>query len=39
VVEASGVLAELPPALSDAEHDALRKSAQTLKKAADEIGC
>lgn len=39
VVGASGVLAELPPALSDAEHDALCKSAQTLKKAADEIGC
>jgi len=39
VVGASGVLAALPPALSDGEHAALQKSAETLKKAADEIGC
>jgi len=35
----SGVIAALPPALSDEEHAALRKSAETLKAAADEIGC
>jgi L-lactate dehydrogenase len=39
VVGAGGVLAVLPPALSDQEHAALRQSAETLKKAADEIGC
>jgi hypothetical protein len=33
------VVTELPPALSDEEHAALRKSAETLKAAADEIGC
>lgn len=39
VVGASGVLAALPQSLSDEEHRALRKSAETLKSAAGEIGC
>ncbi|MFO7460655.1 MAG: L-lactate dehydrogenase [Desulfatiglandales bacterium] len=38
VVGAGGVLAALPPTLSDEEHAALRESARILKQAADEIG-
>jgi L-lactate dehydrogenase len=38
VVGAGGVLAALPPTLSDEEHAALRESARILKKAAEEIG-
>jgi L-lactate dehydrogenase len=38
VVGAGGVLAALPPSLSDEEHTALQASARILKEAAEEIG-
>ena len=38
VVSAKGVMATLPPALSDDEHAAFQKSAEILKEAASEIG-
>ncbi len=38
VVGADGVLATLPPVLSDGENSALRRSARTLKEATESIG-
>jgi L-lactate dehydrogenase len=39
VLGGKGIEAELRPALSDEEHEALRKSAELLKEAASQLGC
>jgi L-lactate dehydrogenase len=39
ILGARGIEAELRPTLSDEEHAALRKSAETLQEAASQLGC
>ena len=39
ILGGKGIEAELRPALSDEEHEALRKSAGILKEAASQLGC